>query len=95
MKKLTPIPYAKIRKEILANPKVKTTYDNLADEFKLADTLIAARVKAGISQSELAKKMGTSQSAIARMESGKLPSLNSLKRYAQAIEGKLSIQLQV
>jgi DNA-binding transcriptional regulator YiaG len=53
------------------NPKVKAAYDQLEDEYALAAALIDARAKAKLTQSELARRMGTTQSAIARLESGR------------------------
>lgn len=60
-------------------------YEALAPEFELARELIRARTKAGLTQAELAARMGTSQAAVARMESGRtLPSTKTLLRYAEA-----------
>lgn len=71
--------------ELLANPKVRAHYDAMEEEFALASALIAARAKAGLSQAQLAKRMGTTQSAIARLESGRFwPSVKTLQRYAAA-----------
>lgn len=65
----------------------------MAPEFALARELIATRTRAGFTQAELAARMGTSQSAVARMESGQLPSIKSLLRYAKAIGAKPVIKL--
>ena len=60
-------------------------YEALAPEFELARELIRARTKAGLTQAQLAARMGTSQAAVARMESGRtLPSTKTLVRYAEA-----------
>ena len=57
----------------------KDTFDALGEEFDLARALIEARTDAGLSQSQLAKKMTTSQSDIERIESGKVrPSTDAL-----------------
>lgn len=62
----------------------KNAYDALAEEFDLARALIEARTAAGLSQSQLAKKMKTSQSYIARIEVGKVrPSTDTLERFAR------------
>ena len=58
------------KKKMLADPEVQAAYDALGDEFNLAHELIAARVRAGLTQAQLADKMGTTQSVIARLESG-------------------------
>jgi transcriptional regulator with XRE-family HTH domain len=63
----------------------KAAYDALGEEFDLGRALIEARAAAGLSQSQLAKKMKTSQSYIARIEGGKVrPSTDALERFAQA-----------
>jgi transcriptional regulator with XRE-family HTH domain len=73
------------REELLADPAVKAEYDALAEEYALAHELIAARVKSGLTQEELAARMETTQSTVARWESGKaLPSTRTLLRMAAA-----------
>jgi transcriptional regulator with XRE-family HTH domain len=68
---------------------------DLEEEFNIARELIQARTRTGLTQEEVARRMGTTQSAVARMESGKpLPSLRSLKRYAQATGSKIKISLE-
>lgn len=72
-------------KELLENPAVRQAYDDLAAEVEVASALIEARTKAGLSQDQLASRMGTTQSAIARIESGKhWPSRKTLEGYAKA-----------
>ena len=59
----------------------KDAYDALGEEFDLARALIEARTAAGLSQSQLARRMKTSQSYIARVEGGKVrPSTDALER---------------
>jgi ribosome-binding protein aMBF1 (putative translation factor) len=73
------------RRKLLAEPEVKAAYDALEDEYMLARAIIEARVKSGLTQEELAKQMGTTQSVVARWESGKtLPSCRTLLRLAKA-----------
>jgi hypothetical protein len=62
------IQFEKLKARLLANPKVKAEYDALAPEFEIASELLRARLRAGLSQAELAARMGTSQSTIARFE---------------------------
>jgi transcriptional regulator with XRE-family HTH domain len=70
---------------MLADPAVQAAYEALRPEFELADALIAARRRAGLSQAELAERMQTTQSAVARIEGGKhWPSRSTLERYAAA-----------
>ena len=71
----------------------KAAYDALESEFSIADALIRARVEAGLTQAEVAIRLGVTQPAVARMESGRNISLKSVARYAGAV-GK-SITLEV
>jgi ribosome-binding protein aMBF1 (putative translation factor) len=85
--------WADLKKELLKDPKVKEEYDKLQPEFALISAMIEARAKKGITQKKLAEKLGTKQSAIARLESGNAnPSLNFLKRLAEALGTKLEIR---
>ena len=74
------------------DPDYRAAHAATEDEFALASALIGARGHAGLSQTELARRMGTSQAAIARMESGYYPpSARSLQRFAKATGTKLRI----
>ena len=67
-------------------------YDALGEEFDLARALIEARTAAGLSQSQLARRMKTSQSYVARIEGGKVrPYTEALERFAQATRTRLRI----
>ena len=81
------------KRKMLKNPAFKKEYDALADEFALAGELIGARAKAKLTQAQVAHRMGTSQSAVARLESGRTPSLSSLRKYAHAVGRKVEIKL--
>lgn len=73
------------RKKLLADPEVAAAYEALEDEYALAKAMMQARMQSGLTQEELAKRMGTTQSVIARWESGKtLPSSRTLLRVAEA-----------
>lgn len=88
------IPFDKFKERLLANPKVKAEYDALAPEFEISAELLRARLRAGLSQIELAARMKTSQSAIARLESGQtLPSTKTLLRFAKATGSKVQVRL--
>ena len=77
------------------SPKFKAEYDALAEEFALADTLIRARAEADMTQKQVAEKMQTSQSYIAKMEGGIInPSMKALRRYAEATGSRLKISLE-
>ncbi|MBU6299835.1 MAG: helix-turn-helix transcriptional regulator [Alphaproteobacteria bacterium] len=81
------------KRKMLKNPAFKKEYDALEEEFALVNELIGARARAKLSQEEVARRMGTSQSAVARMEGGHTPSLTSLKKYARATGHKVKIKL--
>ncbi len=82
------------KKNALKNPAVRAEYQRLAAEFALAQELVGARAGATLSQKEVAQRMGTSQSAVARMESGRsLPSTSSLVKYARAVGRRVEIKL--
>jgi DNA-binding XRE family transcriptional regulator len=88
------IPYEEMKARLLADPEVLAEYEALAAEFEISLELIQARLRAGLSQEELAARMGTSQSAIARLESGRsLPSTKTLKRFAEATGSKIQLRL--
>jgi DNA-binding XRE family transcriptional regulator len=75
---------------------VKAAYDALKPEYDLAAELLRARKKAGMTQEEVARRMGTQRPAIARIESptsGHSPSVDTLRRYAEAVGCKLRIKL--
>jgi ribosome-binding protein aMBF1 (putative translation factor) len=83
-----------IKKKMLADREVRAAYDALADEFDLARELIAARVRAGLTQAEVAERMGTTQSVVARLESGaQMPSVNTLLKFAKATRSRPIIKL--
>jgi transcriptional regulator with XRE-family HTH domain len=85
----------KVAKRWLKDPEFKAGYDALEEEFAIASLVIEARTHAKLTQAELAEKMGTSQSTIARLESGKAaPSLSTLRRIAQATGTRLEIAFE-
>ncbi len=80
------------------NPEFKKEYDGLEEEFLLFDELLTARQKAGLTQAEVAKKMGTRTPAVRRLEAGscnKKPALSitTLQKYAKAVDCHLEIKL--
>ena len=86
------IPLKDLADEWLKDPEFKAEYDRLGPEFEIATELIKARLRSGFSQVELAERMGTSQSAIARLESGRtLPSAKTLIRFAEATGSKMHL----
>jgi ribosome-binding protein aMBF1 (putative translation factor) len=88
------IPFEVIKARLLTNPKVRAEYEALAPEFEISAELVKARKRAGLSQAQLATRMGTSQSTIARLESGQtLPSTKTLLRFAKATGSKVHVRL--
>ena len=80
-------------KEALKDPEFKAEYDRQQPEFAVINAIINARAKKGITQEQLAKKLGTKQSAIARLESGRAnPSVLFLKKLAEALDSNLQIK---
>ena len=84
-----------LKAELLADPKTRAEYDAVANEFEMARELIAARSRAGLTQGEVAERMGTTQSVVARLESGrKAPSMRTVQRYAQAVGARAVMHLE-
>ena len=88
--------HKQLRTKALGNAEVKAEYDKLADEFAFLDEFLKARAAQGLTQAQVAEKIGTTQSAVARMESGSgrhSPSLATLTKYADALGCKLEVRL--
>ncbi len=82
------------KKELLQDPETKKLYDDLELEFSIITQVLEKRIAKGMSQKQLAEKMGTKQSAIARLESGNSnPSVAFLEKVAKALDSKLRISL--
>lgn len=89
------IPADAVFAEWRKDPEYVREYDALEREFSLASAVIGARTRAGLTQAQLAERMGTSQSAVARLESGKaLPSVATLEKLAAATGSRLRIALE-
>ncbi|MGH8577843.1 MAG: helix-turn-helix domain-containing protein [Gammaproteobacteria bacterium] len=79
----------------LKDPAYREAYNSLAEEFALAAAVIEARSRAGLTQEELAERMGTTQPVVARLESGRIrPSTRTLERLAQATGSRLIIRFE-
>lgn len=84
-----------LKKELLGRADVRAEYDALAEEFSIAEALIRARAEANMTQEQVAQKMQTSQSYVAKLESGRVsPSMKALQRYAAATGTRLKISLE-
>lgn len=89
------IPLSKLSDEWFKNPEFVREYDALEGEFALATALIKARADADLTQEEIAKRMGTTQSAIARLESGRSrPSTATLAKFAKATGTRLRVSFE-
>ena len=79
----------------LKNSAYRKAYEALEEEFSLASALIETRSRAGLTKEELAERMQTSQSAIARLESGRtMPSGRTLARLAKATGTRLRVKFE-
>ena len=79
----------------LREPAYREAYDELAPGFRLVRALIEARTSAGLTQAQMAKRMQTNQSVVARLESGRAhPSTRMLERFAQAAGTRLKISFE-
>lgn len=84
-----------LKKDLLKDPKVAAEYKKLEPRYQLISQLIEARNKKGITQEQLAKKVSTRQSAIARLESGEInPTVGFLEKITKAVGSKLVIQVK-
>lgn len=90
--------HSELKEKALKRKNVKTEYESLEPEFALLRDLLKARENAGLSQAEVAERMGTKAPAITRLESslssGKhSPSIATIKKYANALDCHLEIKI--
>lgn len=84
-----------LKAELLANAEVRAAYEEQAEEFSVAGELIAARARAKLTQAEVAERMGTTQSTVARLEGGhSKPSMRTVERYAEATGCRAVVRLE-
>lgn len=94
-----PVPHdAAFKKALLAKPGVQKAYDALEEEYSTLHAMLDARSAAGLTQADVAARMGTTVSAISRLESSlrsekHSPSFSTLRKYAQACGKKLVVQM--
>jgi ribosome-binding protein aMBF1 (putative translation factor) len=82
-------------KDYKNDPAYRRAYDDLEEDYALVNTLIEARTRARLSQAQLAERMNTTQTAIARLESGgAMPSTRTLMKFAKATGHKLKIMFE-
>lgn len=88
------ISFREVKKELLKNPAIRKEYERLEPQFEIAVQLLDYRIKHNLSQAQLAKKLGTKQSAVARLESGNdNPTVKQLQKIADALNAKLVIKI--
>lgn len=86
--------WKQLKSELLQNKAIRKEYDRLIPRYEAISELISARIKKGFTQKELAQKIGTKQSAIARFEAGNVnPSLGFLEKMAGVMGYKVNISL--
>ena len=86
--------YRQLKKELLKDRKIEYAFEKLGPEFAVIEMIIRRRIERGLSQKELARRIGTKQSAISRLESGTYnPSLSFLQKIGEALDAKLKISL--
>ena len=84
-----------LHRKWMKSPKYRKAHEAMAPEFELARAVIEARVTAGLTQEQLARRMDTTQSVIARLESGRTrPSTQTLERLAAATGTRLKISFE-
>ena len=94
-----PVPHdAAFKKALLAKPGVQKAYNALEEEYSTLHAMLDARLAAGLTQADVAARMGTTVSAISRLESSlrsekHSPSFSTLRKYAQACGKKLLVQM--
>ena len=86
--------YKQFKKKLLKDQEIKRAYEKLGPEFALIKMIIRKRIEKGLTQKELARKIGTRQSAVSRLESGTYnPTISFLEKVAEALDARLRISL--
>ncbi|MDP6476175.1 MAG: helix-turn-helix transcriptional regulator [Alphaproteobacteria bacterium] len=88
------IAFKDLKAKLLSNPEARKVYDDLAPEYAVARAVIKARKARGLTQAELAERMNTSQSFIARIENARSrPTIKTLYRVAAATGTRVKLDL--
>jgi DNA-binding XRE family transcriptional regulator len=86
------VPWSEVEERLLQDPEVRAAWEELEPEYEIARQLIRARIEAGMTQKQLAEKIGTRQSAISRMESGaQNVSIGMLRKVARGLNKELHV----
>lgn len=84
-----------MRSELLSNPEVRASYDATRIRFELGEAVRNRREELGLTQSELARRAGLKQPAVARLEmGGTMPSIPTLERIAEALQMRLNVRFE-
>lgn len=95
MSQRTGVPWEEVEAELLKDPETAQAVKDLEPEYAIIKEIIEARIKQGLTQEELAKRIGTRQSNISRLESGEAnPSLRFLKKLAEGLGKELHISFR-
>lgn len=87
--------YKNLKQNLLKDGEIKKAYEELEPEFELIRALIRKRIKKGFTQRELARRIGTKQSAISRLESGRYnPTVGVLRKVARALDADLKVSIR-
>lgn len=90
--------YDEMKAKMLENPNVRAEYERIErEEMPMLDAILSARKDAGLTQAQVAERMGTKATAVARLEaalvSGKhSPSISTLRKYANALGKRLDVR---
>ena len=88
------VPIEPFFREQMKDPGFRRAYDELEPEFAIIRQIIDLRIKRKMSQTQLAKRIGTQQPSIARLESrGHVKNLDYLQRVANALDARLEVRL--
>ena len=83
-----------LKARLMEDPESREEYARVDEEYALIEVLVRARAAAKLTQAELARRLGTTQSAVARLEGGRVsPSLATLRHYAEATGTRLTVGL--
>ena len=84
-----------LKERFMNDPAFREEYARADEEYALVEEMVRARAAANLTQAELAARIGTTQSAIARLEGGRLsPSVRTLRRYAEATGSRLTVRFE-
>lgn len=96
MKKPKYVTWKQLKRKLMGNPEFRKAYEASEPEYQLARSLIKARLEKNLTQAQLARKAGTKQSAISRIENmTSLPSVSTLKKLSKVLDIPLEIRFRV